>query len=191
MCSSDLRHVSARRRMPSSTRTQQDARTPFPTWYGEEKGSANPHKWCAYHAHGAGAWVAARLFARHGRAGRRACTECAGPGLRGRPSSDAATLEQCDAFASCLSERRHNLWRRKGFDGAAAAEALRMAIGDPEGSEESEESDDDGGDAAQQQQAQQRAQENAAVRAVAPNPNPSPSPNPPAQSLIGTRTLAP
>ena len=27
--------------MPS-TRTQQDARKPFPTWYGEEKGSANP-----------------------------------------------------------------------------------------------------------------------------------------------------
>ena len=117
----------------------QDNRTPFPTWYSEDRDSATPHMWCAYHANGAGAWVASGLFARHGRAGRHACTECAGPGLRSKPASDAATMEQCDAFAPCLSERRHSLWRgrRKGYDGAAAAEALRAAIGDPEESEES------------------------------------------------------
>jgi len=59
--------------------------------------------------------------------------------LRSKPASDAATMEQCDAFAPCLSERRHSLWRgrRKGYDGVAAAEALRAAIGDPEESEES------------------------------------------------------
>ena len=152
--------------MPS-TRNQQDNRTPFPTWYGEDRDSAIPHKWCAYHANGAGAWVPSESFARDGRSGRRACTECAGPGLRTRPASDAATLEQCEAFAPCLSERRLSLWRRKGYDGVAAAEALQAAIGDPEDSEESAESDDDGDDAARQQRAQQRAQDSAAVRAVA------------------------
>lgn len=154
--------------MPA-TRNQQDARTPFPTWYGEDKGSAIPHLWCAYHANGDGAWLAAGAFAGHRRiqAGRRACTECAGPGMRRQPSSDAATMEQCEAFTPYLSERRLSLWRRKGYDGAAAAEALRMAIRVPEDSEESEESDDDGDDAARQQRAQQRAQDSAAVRAVA------------------------
>ena len=131
-----------------ASRASQELRTPFPTWYGEER-TANQHLWCAYHNDGRGAWLdRAASFGRlsgdeAGAQTRRACTECKdkdGPTLRRRPYSMLPTLQQCLEFASRLSLRRMGAWRARGFDGDAAA----RAVGQPE--DESEESGSESGD---------------------------------------------